>query len=153
MNSGRRETAWLLLGMWPWTGLAILVCGGCYDGDRLVEMARDEAIRSQLEEIDLGTYCTTLPRDSQTAVITEIEFRIFGNAPHYRAVEIVKQLESDEYRLRYTVLTAVRQAAREEFAEPDLTTLKQRLKVVANGVLEDAPLTSIGFAQLRFVNR
>jgi hypothetical protein len=138
--------AWLL-------ALAMVSFGGCYDGEALVELARAEAIQSQLDEVELGAYRTTLPRDENSAATTEIEFEIFGNAPHYRVAEITQQLATDGYRLRYGVITEVRQATAEELGEPNLTALKERFKEVANQVLANAPITSIGVKRLRFVHR
>jgi hypothetical protein len=147
------RTQKLAAGGWAILVSVLVSCAGCYDGATLVEMARAEAIQSEMDEIDLGAYQTTLPRDPMTAVVTEIQFQIFGNAPRYRSEQVKEQLKSEGYRLRYATLTAVRQAAAEEFAEPDLTTLRRRLKDVANEVFDDAPISSIGFEKLSFTRR
>ena len=132
---------------------ALLSCAGCYDGERLLQQARAKTMRTGLEELDLGTYRTTLPRDPATAVVTEIEFQIFGNLPRYRIPEVETQLESDGYRLRYAILTAVRQATAADLADPDLVAIRKRLADVANELLAEAPIHSIGFEALRFVQR
>jgi hypothetical protein len=136
--------AWLLTG--------IFLSGGCYDGQALVELARAEAMQARLEEIDLGTYHTSLPRDPHFAAV-EIEFHIFGQVPRHRAPEIRQELELQRYRLRFAVITVARQANAEQFSEPDLSVLKERLKQAANEVLADEPIVAVGFQELRFVHR
>ena len=144
-NSSRREYLPAIMAF-------VLACAGCYDGQQLIEQVRDEAIRMQLEEIDLGTYRTTMPRDTATATFTDMQFRIFGNVPRYRMEAIQRQLEEDTYRLRHETLAAVREATHDELTDPDLTKLRQRLANVVNGLLADSPIDSIGFADVRFLH-
>ena len=132
--------------------IAGFTCIGCYDGEQLVELARAEAIRTRLEEVDLGTYRTTMPRDAVTASVTEMEFRVFGNVPRYRIPEIEEQLETEGYRIRYATLTALRQAAPEDLADPGLTVLRERIAEVANEILKEGAIDSVGFADIRFVH-
>ena len=134
-------------------GVALLVaCVGCYDGDKLVEQVLSKATQMRLEEIDLGTYRTTMPRDPVTANFTDMQFRIFGNVPRYRLEEMQEQLDEAVYLLRHETLTAVRQATPEELTDPDLSQLRQRLIEVVNGVLGEDKIDSIGFAEVRFMH-
>jgi hypothetical protein len=128
---------------------AVLVSPGCYDGKVIIERVRSAALRNRLDEVDLGAFRTTMPRDPTTNALAEIEIHIFGTAPRYRVESIEKQLEGDDYWFRHETLLAVRNASLEELAEPDLTKLRQRIEQVANHILDDAPIKSIGFYDVR----
>ena len=43
--------------------IGLFSAAGCYDGDALVQRVRDRSIRTRLEEVDLGEFRVTLPRD------------------------------------------------------------------------------------------
>jgi hypothetical protein len=73
---------------------------------------------------------------------------IFGTVPRYKLAAVTRQLKTDEYRVRYETLTAVRQSTREELAEPNLAQLRARIEKVVNQLLADAPIQDIGFYQL-----
>ena len=133
--------------------VSLAICGGCYDSRALLDQVRTDALRSQLHEVDLGLYRTTMPRDQATSTLTEIELRLFGTVPQYRIPAIEKQLKTDGYRLRYDTLVAIRETTSEELAEPDLKQLRARLTQVANNVLEDAPIKSIGVEKFRIVSK
>ena len=68
--------------------------------------------------------------------------------PDTDGFEVCKQLKSDEYRVRYETLTAVRKSTREELAEPNFAQLRARIEKVVNQLLADAPIQDIGFYQL-----
>ncbi len=127
----------------------VLASPGCYDGKAIIERVRSAALRNRLEEIDLGTFRTTMPRDPETNAFAEIEIHVFGTAPRYRVKSIEKQLEKDNYRLRHETLIVVRDATLQDLAEPDLTELRARIERVANQILDDAPIKSIGFYDMR----
>jgi hypothetical protein len=136
---------------WP---LAVFLAGsawlaGCYNSDALVEQARSVALNTRLAEVDLGKYHTTLPRDSQSGLFTELDLHIFGNVPRYRVPEIEIQLKTEEYRLRHEMLAALRRSTRDELAEPNLTKLRTRIEKVINSMLDQAPVKSIGFFTFR----
>jgi hypothetical protein len=126
-----------------------VLLSGCYDGKALVEQARSVAITTRLAEVDLGTYHTTLPRDPQSGLFTELEVRVFGTVPRYRVGEIEKQLKTEEFRLRHETLATLRSSSREDLAEPNLTKLRSRIERVVNGLLENAPVKTIGFYSFR----
>jgi hypothetical protein len=123
-------------------------CGGCYDGEALVQEARTSALKTRLAEVDFGMYRTTLPRDARTQTITELKLHVFGTVPRYRVPEIEKRLKAEEYRLRHKTLGAVRNTSREELAEPSLTQLRERIELVVNEILVDSPVKSIGFYEV-----
>src|SRR6185503_2775545 len=83
---------------------ALLPCSGCYDGDALVKQAKSAALKTRLAEVDLGTFQTTLPRDENTNLFTDLDLHIFGTVPRYRLAAVKKQLKVDEYRLRHETL-------------------------------------------------
>ena len=133
--------------------LSLAVSTGCYDAKALVDQVRTDALRSQTQEIDLGLYRTTMPRDPITNTLTEIELRLFGTVPRYKIPTIQKQLKADAYKLRSDTLVAIRKTTAEELGEPDLGQLRTRLMQVANDVLADAPIQSIGVEKIRIVER
>ena len=119
----------------------------------LVDQVRSDALRSQTHEIDLGLYRTTMPRDLNTNLLTEIELRLFGTVPQYKITAIRKQLKAEGYKLRHDTLVAIRQTTAEELGEPSLGHLRTRLMQVANNVLEDAPIKSIGVENIRIMEK
>src|SRR3990172_12508349 len=133
--------------------LSLAISTGCYDSKALVEQGRNDALRSQTHEIDLGLYRTTMPRDLNTNTLTEIELRLFGTVPRYKIPAIEKQLKADGYKLRHDTLVAIRLTTAEELGEPSLGQLRARLMQVANNVLDDAPIQSIGVEKIRIVEK
>jgi len=134
---------------WPRTiALVLACCTGCYDGAAMVKQAQSTALNARLAEIDLGKFQTTLPRDPNTSRYTSLDIHIFGTVPRYKLAAVTKQLKSDEYRVRYETLTAVRKSTREELAEPNFAQLRARIEKVVNQLLADAPIQDIGFYQL-----
>ena len=119
----------------------------------MIEEARNAALNTRLAEIDLGTYHTILPHDQHTSAVVELEFRIFGTVGRYSVPAVESQLAADGFRVRHETLAAVRKATREELADPDFAQLRARIETVVNSILTDAPVKSIGFYEIRFVNR
>jgi hypothetical protein len=136
---------------WRAAGVVVgaLLCAGCYNGNAIVERARSVALNTRLAEVDLGKYRTTLPRDPQSGMFTELDIHIFGTVPRYRVPDIEKQLKTDEYRLRHETLATLRRTTREELAEPNLSQMRSRIEKVVNSLLEEAPVKSIGFYSVR----
>jgi len=132
---------------------ASLPIAGCYNSSALVEEVRSHALRSQTHEVNLGLYRTTMPRDPNTNALTEIELRLFGTVPQYKISTIEKQLQADAARLRYETLIAIRKTTADELGEPGLGKLRARLMQVANSVIKDAPIQSIGVEKIRIAER
>jgi hypothetical protein len=128
--------------------VGLATCAGCYDGHALVERARSAAQQTRLAEVDLGTFRTTLPKNSETNALTDLKLHFFGTVPRYRVPAIERQVKAEEYRLRHEVLAALRTASVEELAEPNLTELRRRIEEVVNGILEESPVNAIGFYSL-----
>jgi hypothetical protein len=133
--------------------VSLVAAVGCYDSKALVDQVRSDALRSQTHEINLGLYRTTMPRDPITNTLTEIELRLFGTVPQYKIPAIEKQLKADGYKLRYETLVAIRKTTAEELGEPNLGQLRTRLMKVANGVIKDAPIQSIGVEKIRIAEK
>jgi hypothetical protein len=147
------RNVWLLAGRIALAALGVAACAGCYDGDALVEAARSTAVKTRLAEVDFGTFLITLPRDRETKALTELKLHVFGTVPRYRVPDIKKQLKVEEYRLRAETLEAVRNATRDELAEPSLTQLRKRIERVVNEILTEAPVKTIGFYEVSLRQR
>ena len=124
---------------------------GCYNTDSLVDEVRNQAIRTRLEEFDLGYYRTTLPRYAVDGTPMEVEVEMFGTAARYKVPEVQEQITKEEYRLRQAVVVAIRQTNANEIADPDLITFRERLMTVVKQALPDAPIESLGFRTVRFI--
>lgn len=125
--------------------LAMLaLCGGCYDGEILVQEARATAMSPRLAEVDLGKYLTTLPRDPGSDRFTEMEVHLFATVSRSRASKVERLLKAEQYRLRHGLLATLRSASPEELAEPSLGKLRKRVEGVVNFLLGD-PVKSVGF--------
>jgi hypothetical protein len=120
-------------------------CAGCYDSDLLIKRASSTALRASLAEVDLGSFHTTLPRDSSTKSLTELRLHVFAAVPHYRASEVEEQLQADAFMLRHQMLAVVRKATPAELAEPSLGQLRKQLQGVVNDILEESPVKFVGF--------
>lgn len=126
----------------------LVVCAGCYNSDVLLQNAQSKAVKTRLAEVDFGTFVVTLPRDSRTNLLTELKLRVFGNVARYRVPDVENQLKAEDYKIRAETLRAVRSASPAELAEPNLATLRERIKSVANRILKDAPVKSVGFYEV-----
>ena len=120
-------------------------CAGCYDTDALIKRASSSALRATLAEVDLGSFHTTLPRDTETKSLTEIRLHVFAAVPRYHAAELEELLEAEAFRLRHELLAVVRNSTAAEFAEPSLGRLRRRLQGVVNDMLEKSPVKFVGF--------
>ena len=132
-------------------GCALVLTVGCYSGEVLVDRVRNDALRLRQEEVDLGRYTVTMPRDPATTEIVEVEMRVFGSLARYQQADVQAQLEEKEFLLRHGALMAIRNSSLADFSEPDLTTLRTKLLAVANGLLEEPNLRKVGFHEIRFV--
>ena len=65
--------------------------------------------------------------------------------------ELEELIEKERYRLRQAIVIAIRQTTANEMADPNLVTFRERLTQVVNEVLEESPIESLGFRQIRFI--
>lgn len=136
------------------TAIAAFICltaAGCYDGDKLVAQVRDKAIRTRLEEVPLGSFRTTLPRDTVEITRMEVDIELFGTALRYKIPDIEEAIERDNHRLRRAVITSLRETTAEEIKDPSLTSLRARLTEVVNQQLADTPVKTLGIRHVRFI--
>ncbi|QDV76186.1 flagellar basal body-associated FliL family protein [Botrimarina mediterranea] len=124
---------------------------GCFNSEKLVERVRNNAIRTRIDEVKLGQYRVTLPRNPQTGEMAEVDVKVYGETLRYKINEIEDELKSRAPEIEDRTLQVLRETSREELADPNLVTLRERLLTSMNEVLTGAPLKSIGFYQVRFV--
>ncbi len=124
---------------------AVVAVGGCYDAADLVAQAKEKASLKQLEEIDLGEFSVTLPREEGSTTIVAVRIHPFANVSKQRVHVISEQLGKLRPALRHKVILAVRKATPEELIEPELIRLQERVRRVAITELDAAPIHSIGF--------
>lgn len=130
---------------------ACLLLGGCYNAERLVERVRDNAIRTRMDEVELGSFRVTLPRHERTGEMTEIDIRVFGRSQRYKINEIEADLKANGPQIEDRTLRTLRETSRRDLAEPELISLRKRILDAMNAELTDAPLESVGFYDVRFI--
>ncbi len=128
-----------------------LCCAGCYNGEKLVEQVRHRALRSRIDEVALGSYRVTRPRDERTGEMTEIHMELYGESQRYKINEIEDELELKAAIIEDQTIRALRQAPHDDLTEPNLDRLRSRLLTMLNGQIEGAPLLSVGFREIRFI--
>lgn len=137
------------------TALVVAALGaasvGCVDSEKLVARVRNNAIRTRIDEVELGAYRVTLPRNFQTGEMAEVDVRLYGETPRYKINEIEDELKSKAPLIEDSTLKVLRQTTRQELADPDLTSLRARLLASMNETLSGAPLVSLGFYDVRFL--
>lgn len=128
----------------------MLLCTGCYNGEVLIERARHNAVRTRLVEIDLGKYRVTMPQDNRTAVMTEVDIHLFGEAKRYQSDKIEDELEQKQYILQDETATTLRGFDPQKLTDPDLEELRAELLATMNNVLS-IKLEEIGFYSMRIM--
>ncbi|MEM6799148.1 MAG: hypothetical protein AAF589_06510 [Planctomycetota bacterium] len=124
---------------------------GCYNGDALVDRVRNDALRYRLEEVDLGEYRVTMPRNLDTGETVEVAMHLFGSLARYKQPEVEQMMEKDESLLRYRTVVAVRESTHDDFTDPDFLALRGRLLEAVNGLLPEPAVQSVGFRNIRFM--
>lgn len=128
-----------------------LGCAGCYSGDKLVEKVRHRALRTRIDEIQLGSFRVTRPRDERTGEMTEVQLELYGESQRYKINEIEDEIELKAAIIEDETIRTLREASQQELTEPNLDQLRARLLTMLNETIEGAPLVSIGFRQIRFI--
>src|SRR5690606_30693383 len=124
---------------------------GCYNGELLLERARNAAMRARQEEVPLGYFRTNLPRSVNAGAPIEIELELFVTTKRYRIPGVERQMRQEECRLRQELLAAIRQTTAAEMADPKLQALRERLMKVANVFFVKPPIDGLGIRQVRFI--
>ncbi|QDT70535.1 hypothetical protein MalM25_34830 [Planctomycetes bacterium MalM25] len=133
------------------TAVLGIACAGCYSGEKLVEQVRHRALRTRIDEVSLGSFRVTRPRDERTGEMTEVQMELFGESQRYKINEIEDELELKAAIIEDETIRTLREASPDELTEPDLNRLRERLLVILNETIEGAPLISIGFREIRFI--
>lgn len=129
----------------------VTLATGCYDGAELISRLRAQAIRSRLEEVEIGTFHLTLPRNNNNGETIELELTVFGSSERFKISGIETEVEQNAVLIEDKAIRTLRAADLSELSEPDFATLRRRLLAVTNESLTDAPLKSIGFKDVRIV--
>jgi len=132
--------------------LACLLLSGCFDAEALIESRRAVAIRTRLEEVDLGKFRLTLPRPVQSTEMAEIEFHAFGQVANRDLKRVTEALETHGPELRHRLLLAARELRLADIQDPQLALLRTQITAVVNESLEGDPLQSVGFYQFGYYN-
>ncbi len=132
--------------------LASLCTGGCYDGQAIIEARRAIAVRARLVEVDLGKFRVTLPKPYRDMEKAELHFHAFGQVAHRDLDKVEESLKQNSANLNHHILLAVRNLNTTQIAEPNLATLRQEIIQAINGIVEGAPVQSIGFYQFALTN-
>ena len=127
--------------------LALFTVPGCYDADLLVAQARSNAASKRQLEVDLGQYYVSLPREDDSTTTVTLQMHVFANVPRREGSAVSERARELGHSLRHETILAVRQTDPQEFADPDLAVLRNRVTDVAKRVLGDTPIDSVGFYQ------
>lgn len=130
--------------------LAAPLCG-CYSGEKLVEQVRKRAIRTRMDELPLGNFRVTLPTPIDGADMTEIDMRVYGEAPRYRIGKLEDELATKSHLLGDRATRILRQIELGELIDPNLESLRERMLQAVNEVLEGEPIEAIGFHEVRII--
>ncbi len=130
---------------------AALALPGCYNSGQMVERARNRALATRLEEVDLGSYRITLPFDELSGARTELVLELVGTARRYRTGDIENRVESQRCLLRQGTIAAARLTTPEELADPQMAALRARLLAVTNDVLGDDAVDTLAIAELLII--
>lgn len=141
----RRRVRGTIAGLW------LLAVAGCYDGPTLVDRARNDALKSRIEAVDLGRYEITMPKSNGQHGMTEVQVEPFGRVARYKLANTEDLISENEYRLRHAVVLTIRSSDDEDFAEPDLAELRGRLLSAIHEAMDDRAIESIGFHTIRFI--
>lgn len=127
--------------------IAALLAGalGCYDAAELISRVRNDAIRTRLEEFDLGEYRVTLPVEPGQTETKEVVIHLIGAAARYRIKELEAVCDQQRFQLRHDTLAAIRRVTEAELTEPDFGSLRARLLATVNDVLGDGMVEEVVF--------
>lgn len=131
--------------------LCACLVSGCYSSAELLQRVRNDAMKNRVEEIDLGRFSITMPRDQTLAETLEIDMHVFGTIARYKREAVELQLAEDEHLFRHRTLMAIRDTTAEDFTDPDLEEFRKKILTAANSVLEEPTIKQIGFHEVRFM--
>ncbi len=125
---------------------------GCYDAKALISSRQEIAIRTRLEEVDLGEFQVSLPRPVEKAESPEIHIHVFGQVANRDLDTVEDALDKHGPEIRHQLLLVTRQLTAQELEDPLLTSLRTNIVSVVNKMLPGEPLQSVGFYRLTLSN-
>jgi hypothetical protein len=103
-----------------------------------------------MDEIDIGKFRITLPREPGAPGGGVVEFHAFGQVARRDYDEVAAALKLNEPELRYKVLLLVRDITRKDLDEPKLQNLRDNIAKIANSGLEERLVKNVGFYSFTF---
>jgi hypothetical protein len=119
--------------------------GGCYDGQAMVARISQHVWDDRREEVDLGVYQVTLPREAGDLLATTVRLEVVATIHRQNAREFKRQLKEVQAHLRHATILTLRSCKRETLLEPALATLHERIEATTAKYLTAAPIESIAF--------
>lgn len=125
---------------------------GCFDADALIEARRTVAMRTRLEEVDLGEFRVTLPHAAERTENAEIYFHVFGQVAHRNLEKVKKSIDKHGAEIRHRMLITARMMTAEQLEDPQLKDLRTIFAEVVNETLEGNPVQSVGFYRFGYMS-
>lgn len=131
-----------------------MVCSlaGCYDEQVLIEARKAVAIRSRLEEVDLGRFRVTMPKPYSELERAEISFHAFGRVANKDLDSVSDLIDKNGPELKHRLLLAVRQMHLDEMKDPALKSVRESIKESFNKTIEGEPIQTVGFYEFNYSN-
>jgi hypothetical protein len=117
---------------------------------KLIDSKQKKYDPENFSEIDLGQYRITHEGTSDPFSTVSITFKLYAVLPADKVALFNEKKVPREKRLRDTILSIIHETPYEEFDEPDMITVKNRLLNSINKVLEIAELRNLAFSELSF---
>jgi hypothetical protein len=132
--------------------VTLVTSAGCFDAEALITARRTVAMRTRLDEVDLGEFRVTLPHAAERTGNAELYFHVFGQVAN-RDVEKVKEAIAQKGpEIRYLMLIAARLTSADQLEDPQLKDLRNSFAKVVNDFLEGHPVQSIGFYRFGYMS-
>ena len=144
-NATRHLTARVLLLM------SAMTSSGCFNAEAMIESRRVIAIRTRLEEVDLGDFRVTLPHAVEKTNSTELHFHVFGQVANRDLDSVEAMLAKKESEIRHRVLIAARLLTIEDLEDPNLGSLRKRIAELVNEELKGEPVKAVGFYRFGYM--
>ena len=134
--------------------LTLMVCisGGCYDEKALIEARKTLALRSRLEEVDLGEFRITMPKPYSELERAEVFFHAFGRVANKDLRSVNELIAKNGPELKHRLLLAVRQMHLDELKDPGLKAVRASIRKSFNATIEGDPVQTVGFYEFGYSN-
>jgi hypothetical protein len=125
---------------------------GCFNADALIEARRMIAMRTRLEEVDLGEFHVTLPNSDESTKGEELFFHVFCQVANRDLEAVEEALAVNGPEIRHRMLIAARTMTAEQLEDPELQVLRESFVRVVNESLKEKPVQSVGFYRFGYMN-